>query len=144
MLYLVARKKILNVTEYLKNNSEKDRSGTRPHTNTDISLPVYLQSWWQAVSGLGNNAFPPRYMSMSIWVLSNQTTDITSGDTLPKYISLIDGTLNYQYIDENENKIFLIYKEIQMGSVTQSYMRKSFLIYEERRKYLTIYMEAGR
>ncbi len=66
MLYLVARKKILNVTEYLKNNSEKDRSGTRPHTNTDISLPVYLQSWWQAVSGLGNNAFPPRYMSMSI------------------------------------------------------------------------------
>jgi hypothetical protein len=37
-----------------------------------------------------------------------------------------------------ENKIFLIYKEIQMGSVAKSYMRKDFLIYEEMRKYLTL------
>jgi hypothetical protein len=29
-----------------------------------------------------------------------------------------------------------------MGSVAKSYMRKSFLIYEEMRKYLVIYVEA--
>jgi hypothetical protein len=38
--------------------------------------------------------------------------------------------------------MFLIYKEIQMGSVAKSYMRKGFLIYEEMRKYLLIYEEA--
>jgi hypothetical protein len=42
------------------------------------------------------------------------------------------------YIDEKENEIFLISKEIQKGSVAKSYMRKGFLIYEEMRKYLTI------
>ncbi len=41
-----------------------------------------------------------------------------------------------------ENEIFLIYKEIQMGSVAKLYMRKGFLIYEEMRKYLTIYEKA--
>jgi hypothetical protein len=41
--------------------------------------------------------------------------------------------------DKKENKIFLIYKEIQMGSVAKSYMSKGFLIYEEMRKYLTIF-----
>jgi hypothetical protein len=39
-------------------------------------------------------------------------------------------------------KIFLIYKVIQNGAVAKSYMRKGFLIYEEMRKYLTIYEEA--
>ncbi len=44
--------------------------------------------------------------------------------------------------DKKEKKIFPIYKEIQMGSVTKSCMRKGFLIYEEMRKYLVIYEEA--
>ncbi len=44
--------------------------------------------------------------------------------------------------DKKENEISLIYKEIQMGSVAKSYMRKAFLIYEEMRRYLTIYEEA--
>jgi hypothetical protein len=35
------------------------------------------------------------------------------------------------YTDRKENEIFLIYKEIQMGSGAKSYMRKGFLIYEE-------------
>ena len=39
-------------------------------------------------------------------------------------------------------KMFLIYKEIQSGAVAKSYMRKVFLIYEEMRKYFTIYEEA--
>jgi hypothetical protein len=30
-------------------------------------------------------------------------------------------------IDKKENKIFLIYKEIQMGSGAKSFMRKGFL-----------------
>jgi hypothetical protein len=35
-----------------------------------------------------------------------------------------------------------MYKEIQSGAVAKSYMKKGFLIYEEMRKYLTIYEEA--
>jgi hypothetical protein len=31
--------------------------------------------------------------------------------------------------DKKENKVFLIYKEFQMGSVAKSYMMKGFLIY---------------
>jgi hypothetical protein len=45
----------------------------------------------------------------------------------------------YYYTDKKENKIFLIYKEIQSGAVAKSYFRKGFLIYEERRKYFSIY-----
>ncbi len=39
------------------------------------------------------------------------------------------------YTDKKENEIFLINKEIQMGAVAKSYMRKGFLIYEEMQKY---------
>jgi hypothetical protein len=42
------------------------------------------------------------------------------------------------YTGKKENKIFLIYKEIQMGSGAKSYMRKGFLIFEEMHKYFTI------
>jgi hypothetical protein len=45
-------------------------------------------------------------------------------------------------IDKKENESFLVYKEIQILSVAKSYVRKGFLIYEEMRKYLTIYEEA--
>jgi len=38
--------------------------------------------------------------------------------------------------DKKENKIFLIYKEIQMRSGAKSYMRKGFIINEEMHKYL--------
>ncbi len=48
------------------------------------------------------------------------------------------GSLHWQW----KKKIFLMYKEIQMGSVAKSYMRRGFLIYEETRKYLVIYEEA--
>jgi hypothetical protein len=54
--------------------------------------------------------------------------------------TLIDD--NSMYTDKKENKIFLIYKEIQSGAVAKSYMRKCFLIYEEMRKYFPIYEEA--
>jgi hypothetical protein len=37
--------------------------------------------------------------------------------------------------DKKENKIFLIYREILMGSGAKSYMRKGFLIDEEMHKY---------
>ncbi len=56
----------------------------------------------------------------------------------------ISGSLwspDVHYTDKKEKKIFLIYKEIQNGAVAKSYMRKGFLIYEERSKYLTIYEE---
>ncbi len=45
--------------------------------------------------------------------------------------------------DKKENKVFLIYKDILMGSGAKSYMRKGFLIYEEVHKYfhLILYEE---
>jgi hypothetical protein len=43
---------------------------------------------------------------------------------------------------KKKNQIFFIYKEIQSGAVAKSYMRKSFLIYEEMGKYFPIYEEA--
>jgi hypothetical protein len=47
------------------------------------------------------------------------------------------------YTDKKENKIFLIYKEIQSGGAgAKSYMRKGFLIYEEMRKHFPTYEEA--
>jgi hypothetical protein len=48
------------------------------------------------------------------------------------------------HTDIKENKILVIYKEIQMGSGAKSYMRKPkrFPIYEEMRKFFTIYEEA--
>jgi hypothetical protein len=39
------------------------------------------------------------------------------------------------YTDKKVNKIFLKYREIQIGSGSKSYMRKGFLIYEEMHKY---------
>jgi hypothetical protein len=42
---------------------------------------------------------------------------------------------NPGYNDKKENKIFLIHREIQMGSGAKSYMRKGFLTYEEMQKY---------
>jgi hypothetical protein len=43
-------------------------------------------------------------------------------------------SLKQQDIDaliKKENKIFLLYKEIQKGAVAKSYLRKGFLKYEE-------------
>jgi hypothetical protein len=39
--------------------------------------------------------------------------------------------------DKKENQIFLIYKEIQSGAVSKSYMRKGFLICEEMQNIST-------
>jgi hypothetical protein len=44
---------------------------------------------------------------------------------------------------DKKNQIFLIYKEIKSGTVAKSYMSKGFLIYEEMRKYFTIYEKAA-
>ncbi len=41
------------------------------------------------------------------------------------------------FSDKKEIEVFLIYKETQMGSVANSFMRKGFLIYKEICKYLT-------
>ncbi len=55
---------------------------------------------------------------------------------------MILGLTSAHTAKKKENKIFLICKEIQMGAVAKSYMRKGFLIYEKMRKYLVIYEEA--
>ncbi len=46
--------------------------------------------------------------------------------------------INRRNADKKEKKFFLVYKEIQIGAVAKSCMRKGFLIYEEIRKYLVI------
>jgi hypothetical protein len=46
------------------------------------------------------------------------------------------------HTDKKENKTFLKYKDIQMGSGAKSYMRKGFIIYVEMRKFFPIYEEA--
>ncbi len=63
---------------------------------------------------------------------SLQACPVSTNQLLCWYLTLI----------KNKNKIFLIYKKIQMGSVAKSSMRNGFLIYEEMRNYLTIYEEA--
>ncbi len=43
------------------------------------------------------------------------------------------------YTDYKENKIFLIYREIQMGSGAKSYMTNGLLIYWEKFAHFLIY-----
>ncbi len=56
-----------------------------------------------------------------------------TGKFLPFSVSI--SILCPPYTDKKEKGIFLKYKEMQMGSVAKSYMRKGFLIFEEIRKY---------
>ncbi len=44
--------------------------------------------------------------------------------------------------DKRENKIFLIYKEIQGGAVAKSYITNGLLIYGELFAHFLIYYEA--
>jgi hypothetical protein len=72
-------------------------------------------------------------MSCSVWSPTQPNTPFPPPHTL-QYIVLDT--------DKKENLTFLISEEIQNGVVAKSYMRKGFLIYEEMRKYLTIFEEA--
>ncbi len=82
--------------------------------------------------------FSPSYWDSAPWFVCSQYGTLDWG-----------GGLGYVLLSawkprtvKKENQIFLIYKEIQSGAVSKSYMRKGFLIYEEMRKYLPIYEEA--
>jgi hypothetical protein len=67
------------------------------------------------------------------WMACQCCRQLSYGEELTYDITLIN------------NKIkFSSYKDIQMGVVVKSYMRKGFLIYQEMRKYLVIYEEAVR
>ncbi len=90
------------------------------------ALYVYLKTTYACVD---KTVFLPSYLTTST---TSTTTTTTEKATTTEQVACTD---------KKENEIFLIYKEIQMGSVARSYMRKGFLIYEERRKYLTIYKE---
>ncbi len=50
--------------------------------------------------------------------------------------------LTIQYTDKKETKFSSYIRKFRWGSVAKSYLRKGFLIYEEMRKYLTIFEEA--
>jgi hypothetical protein len=76
----------------------------------------------------------------------NGNFDVNVRITFPRKVSDIEPnfprpffSLKYTVI-KKEKKIFLIWKEIQMRSVAKSSMITGFLIYEEIRKYLTIYV----
>jgi hypothetical protein len=46
------------------------------------------------------------------------------------HVQFVHCTLNTVYTDKKENKIFLIYKDIQKGAVAKSYMTNGLLIYD--------------
>jgi hypothetical protein len=48
----------------------------------------------------------------------------------------------YNFTDKKENRIFLIYKEIQNGAVAKSYVTNAFLIYGEIFAHFLIHYEA--
>jgi hypothetical protein len=54
-------------------------------------------------------------------------------------ISLIVHVSVRLHTDKKENKIFLIYREIQSGAVAKSYMTNGLLIYGEIFSYFLIY-----
>ncbi len=62
---------------------------------------------------------------------------------LPVFAVLLRlSNMNTPLTDKKENRIFLIYMEIQSGAIAKSYIRKGFLIYGEMRKHFPIYEEA--
>jgi hypothetical protein len=79
--------------------------------------------------------------------IENLNDLLTDGDELLKVRIMIwveeEQAVHQRHTDKKEKKIFLICKEIQMGSAAKSYMRKSFKIYEEMHKYLTICEETA-
>ncbi len=74
--------------------------------------------------------------------IENLNDLLTDGDELLKVRIMVwvekEHAVHQRHTDKKEKKIFFKYKEIQMGSVAMSYMRKSFIIYEEMHIYLTI------
>jgi hypothetical protein len=70
-------------------------------------------------------------------LVSSGTGELTRSSTSPfssfsgKEELFLNTTLT-----KKENLIFLIYKEIQMGSGAMSYIRKGLLIYEKKHKYV--------
>ncbi len=48
-------------------------------------------------------------------------------------------TIHIKYTNKKENQIFLIYREIQNGAVTKSYMTNGFPVYGEIFPHFLIY-----
>ncbi len=80
------------------------------------------------------------YQRLRTWTISSQTETSYSRwelwSELRKSKQFIKGTLIKK--KRKFSSYTRTYKEIQMGSAAKSYMRKSFMIYEEMHKYLTI------
>ncbi len=70
--------------------------------------------------------------------IENLNDLLTDGDELLKVNIMIsveeEQAVHQRHTDKKEKKIFFTYKEIHMGSAAKSYMRKSFIIYEEMHK----------
>jgi hypothetical protein len=76
-----------------------------------------------------------------LFQLGGRKLDKTSFILHVRYLESFVNTAS-GYTDKKENKIFLIYREIKMGSGAKSYMRKGFLILYMRKctNIFTIYM----
>ncbi len=55
-----------------------------------------------------------------------------------KIFRYVHNVIRFVCTDKKEKEIFLIYREIQIGAVAKSYIRKGFLIYAEIHKYFTM------
>jgi hypothetical protein len=82
------------------------------------------------------------YLAACFFMVFASLIGISAQGSIPPFEYGFKRTIRLDNTDKKENQIFLICKEIQKGAVARSYMRKGFLIYEEMRKYLTIYVEA--
>ncbi len=98
-----------------------------PQTNFEAKFAIYWALYPPASSK------QMKQMHMWCWGV---------GWSLSQHLDTLSLIWFWAYTDKKENKIVLIYKEILSGAVATSCMRKSFLIYEEMRKYFPIYEEA--
>jgi hypothetical protein len=57
----------------------------------------------------------------------------------PSTVCILGFGMSQRYTNKKENKIFLIYREIQSGAVAKSYMTNGLLIYGEIFSHFLIY-----
>ncbi len=90
--------------------------------------------------------FRTPWQKRSTWplILTSTISDTSASRQLQGTSKVLSATpqlyASYKVQAKYTDKIFLIYKEIQSGAVAKSYMRKGFLIYEEMRKYISLYI----
>jgi hypothetical protein len=80
--------------------------------------------------------FPPSSSGLKLPLAGGDDANILLYDDAQLWVTLLSIVL---YTDKKENKIFLLYKDIQYGAVAKSYMTNGLLIYGEIFAHFLIY-----